>query len=198
MTKKRWKRVMALIMALVLTVGAAIPTAVYANADGTDADAAVDIDGDIQADMEPEPALYDETAGTEVQMEHIYGPDDGEGKFVTFLIRSMQNGVQELDLTDGIQIRDFIYVEDAVSAYLAVLEHMKELSGYCHFEVGTGISHTVRELVETIRAGLGAETRLNFGKRLRTESEIMFSTAQVEHLMQLGWEPKQLKIQWCS
>ena len=63
MTKKRWKRVMALIMALVLTVGAAIPTAVYANADGTDADAAVDIDGDIQADMEPEPALYDETAG---------------------------------------------------------------------------------------------------------------------------------------
>lgn len=133
-----------------------------------------------------------------LQMEHIYGPDDGEGKFVTFLIRSMQNGVQELDLTDGIQIRDFIYVEDAVSAYLAVLEHMKELSGYCHFEVGTGISHTVRELVETIRAGLGAETRLNFGKRLRTESEIMFSTAQVEHLMQLGWEPKQLKIQWCG
>ena len=133
-----------------------------------------------------------------LQMEHIYGPDDGEGKFVTFFFFFMQNGVQELDLTDGIQIRDFIYVEGAVSAYLAVLEHMKELSGYCHFEVGTGISHTVRELVETIRAGLGAETRLNFGKRLRTESEIMFSTAQVEHLMQLGWEPKQLKIQWCS
>lgn len=130
-----------------------------------------------------------------LQMEHIYGPDDGEGKFVTFLIRSMQNGVKELDLTDGIQIRDFIYVDDAVSAYLAVLKHLGELSGYCHFEVGTGVSHTVRELVEAVRVGLGAKTQLNFGKRLRTESEIMFSTAQVKHLVQLGWKPKQLKIQ---
>ena len=80
MTKKRWKRVMALIMALVLTVGAAIPTAVYANADGTDADAAVDIDGDIQADMEPEPALYDETAGTEVESAEIVEPAEEESR----------------------------------------------------------------------------------------------------------------------
>ena len=72
MTKKRWKRVMALIMALVLTVGAAIPTAVYANADGTDADAAVD--SDSLADVEPEPVLYDKTVGTDVEPAKIVEP----------------------------------------------------------------------------------------------------------------------------
>ena len=129
-----------------------------------------------------------------LQMEHIYGPNDSEGKFVTFLIQSMRSGVKELDLTDGIQIRDFIYVDDAVSAYLAVLTHLEELSGYCQFEVGTGISHTVRELVETICTELGATTQLNFGKKLRADCEIMFSTARIQRLVQLGWEPKRLKI----
>lgn len=125
-----------------------------------------------------------------LQMEHMYGPDDGEGKFVTFLIRSMQGGAEELNLTDGIQIRDFIYVDDVVSAYLAVLEHLEELPGYCHFEIGTGESHTVREFAETIRAELGAKTRLNFGKRPRTDSEIMFSTARIEPIKGIGFMPR--------
>lgn len=125
-----------------------------------------------------------------LQMEHIYGPDDGEEKFIAFLIRSMQNGVEKLDLTDGIQIRDFIHVDDAVSAYLVVLTHLENLSGYCHFEVGTGISHTVRELVETIRTEIGTETKLNFGKKARTESEIMFSVAYGDIEKNIGFVPQ--------
>ena len=123
-------------------------------------------------------AIEGEVNFINLQMEHIYGPDDGEGKFVPFLIRAMQNGTRELDLTDGIQIRDFIYVDDAAAAYLAVLADRKSLSGYSHFEVGTGVSYTVKELAETVRTELGAETRLNFGRKPRMDSEIMFSTAR--------------------
>lgn len=124
-----------------------------------------------------------------LQMEHIYGPDDGEGKFVTFLIRSMQSGAEELDLTDGIQIRDFVYVDDAVSAFLAVLDHLGDLSGYCSFEVGTGMSHTVREFTESVCRKMGAKTKLNFGKRPRTDREIMFSTARLENIEKLKFAP---------
>lgn len=113
-----------------------------------------------------------------LQMEHIYGPGDGNGKFITFLIQSMKHGAKELDLTDGTQIRDFIYVDDAASAYLAVLEYLKDLNGYCNFEVGTGVSHTIRELAEAVRTELGAASQLNFGKRPRTNREIMYSAAQ--------------------
>lgn len=125
-----------------------------------------------------------------LQMEHIYGPFDGDGKFVTFLIQSMQSGAEALDLTDGIQIRDFIYVDDAASAYLAVLGHLKNLCGYCSFEVGTGTSHTVREFAETVRTELEATTRLNFGKKARTDREIMFSTAQESSIKRIGFVPQ--------
>ena len=130
-----------------------------------------------------------------LQMEHIYGMDDGEGKFFTFILRSMQEGVKELNLTDGIQIRDFIHVEDATAAYLAVLNHLKEVSGYCCFEVGTGNPTTLKEFVEEIHAELGAKTRLNFGKIPRKDTEIMCSTAHPEKLLKMNWKPKHLNIQ---
>lgn len=123
-----------------------------------------------------------------LQMEHIYGPDDGDDKFIPFLVRSMRNNVQELNLTDGIQIRDFIHVDDVVTAYLAVLDHLEELSGYHNFEVGTGVSRTVREFAEAIRAEIGTATKLNFGSIPRKDTEIMFSTAQIEPMKLLDYQ----------
>lgn len=131
-----------------------------------------------------------------LQMEHIYGPDDSPGKFIPFLIQSMQNGVESLELTDGIQIRDFVHVEDVVTAYLVVLEHLAEFSGYCSLEVGTGESHTIREMVESIRRELGAKTALNFGALPRKETEIMYSTAHPARLKQLGWMSEAEEILW--
>jgi len=49
-----------------------------------------------------------------LQIENMYSPEDGEERFLTFLVRSMRNRVEKLDLTDGIQIRDFIYVDNVV------------------------------------------------------------------------------------
>ena len=92
-------------------------------------------------------------------------------------------------MTDGIQIRDFIYVDDAITAYLTILKRLKELSGYSHFEVGTGMSCTVRNFVELIHKELGAATRLNFGKIARKENEIMFSTAHQIGAKTFGFSP---------
>lgn len=76
MTKKRLKRVLALAMALVLTVGAVLPTAAYANATGLSADTAVGSDGDSQTEMEQEPMLYDETDRTDLEPAEIVTAED--------------------------------------------------------------------------------------------------------------------------
>ena len=75
MTKKRLKRVMALVMAFVLTVGAVIPTAAYANATGPGADVA-DSSGTSQAEAEQEPVLYDETDRTDLEPAEIVTAED--------------------------------------------------------------------------------------------------------------------------
>jgi len=75
MTKKRLKRVLALVMAFVLTVGAVIPTAAYANATGPGADVA-DSNGTGQAEAEQEPVLYDETDRPDLEPAEIVAAED--------------------------------------------------------------------------------------------------------------------------
>lgn len=76
MTKKRLKRITALVLAIVLTVGAVVPTATYANATGLGADAAVGNDGDSQTKMEQEPVLYDETDRPDLEPAEIVTAED--------------------------------------------------------------------------------------------------------------------------
>ena len=75
MTKNRLKRVMALVMAFVLTVGAVIPTAAYANATGPGADV-VDSNGTGQAEAEQEPVLYDEKDRPDLEPAEIVTAED--------------------------------------------------------------------------------------------------------------------------
>ncbi|MCM1158274.1 MAG: prealbumin-like fold domain-containing protein, partial [Clostridium sp.] len=76
MTKKRLKRVMALVMALVLTVGAVIPSAAYANATGPDAGTVAGSDGDKQEEAEQELLLYDEAERTDLEPAEIVTAED--------------------------------------------------------------------------------------------------------------------------
>ncbi len=55
---------------------------------------------------------------------------------------------------DGKQTRDFLYVGDAVKAYLAILLRGKELSGSV-FNIGTGKETPIAELAEIIRSLAG-------------------------------------------
>lgn len=74
MTRKRIKRIMALVMAFVLMIGAVLPTAVYANATGQDADAAAGSDGN--GPTEQEPVLYNESDRPDLEPAEIATAED--------------------------------------------------------------------------------------------------------------------------
>lgn len=112
-----------------------------------------------------------------LQMEHIYGTNDNPHKFIPSIERKLLAGEDHIDLTDGIQIRDFIPVKDAVDAYLKVLKTLPKLSGYYSHEVGTGIPCTLRQFLEQMKQDLQSNTKLNFGALPRPSTEIMYSTA---------------------
>lgn len=121
-----------------------------------------------------------------LRLEHFYGPGDDDSKFVTYLIRSCLKPVDELSLTAGTQRRDFIYVDDAVAAYLTVLQQRPQQTS-CTLDVGSGEAVTVRALVERIRDLTGSPTRLNFGARQMRPNEAMLCQADVRALTALGW-----------
>ena len=128
------------------------------------------------------------TCFVNLRLEHFFGPKDDPTKFTTHVIRSCIENRPRLELTVGEQIRDFIYIDDVVSAYRAVLDkHLFACSGYLHYDVGSGVAVSIRSFVETIHRLSTSTTILDFGAVPYRENEAMYSQADTAALRSLGW-----------
>ncbi|WP_377919037.1 NAD-dependent epimerase/dehydratase family protein [Bacillus songklensis] len=124
-----------------------------------------------------------------VRLEHIYGSFDGESKFFTYIMKSCLNNIPELHLTPGNQKRDFIHINDVVSAYSLLLKlEMADSPWFKEYELGTGETVTVRDFVELIHRKSQSKTVLRFDAIRHRENEIMESKANIEELKKLGWK----------
>ena len=123
-----------------------------------------------------------------IRLEHFYGPDDDPTKFSAYVINSCVSNFPELKLTKGEQKRDFIYIDDVVSAYLVLLEKMDSFSNsFVEFDVGSGHSVSIREFVETVHQLTDSKTHLAFGAISYREGEVMHSEADITELTAMGW-----------
>ncbi|WP_078428358.1 NAD-dependent epimerase/dehydratase family protein [Alkalihalobacterium alkalinitrilicum] len=126
-----------------------------------------------------------------IKLEHIYGPFDNEDKFTTYIIKSCLKNIPELHLTEGFQKRDFIHVNDVLTAYSIILnKNMKGLPGFQEYELGLGECKTIREFIELIHEKSQSKTLLKFGAIPLRQNEIMESKANIEELKKLGWKSK--------
>ncbi|MBI4699002.1 MAG: NAD-dependent epimerase/dehydratase, partial [Nitrospirae bacterium] len=128
-----------------------------------------------------------------LKLEHLYGPKDSNNKFVIWLITQCIKDEPELKLTAGEQKRDFIYVSDAVSAFLLTLRKRGQLSNYSEFEVGTGEGISIRDFAIKVKekvsfvSGREVRTILNFGAIPYRAGECMERKADNSFLRQIGW-----------
>jgi len=129
-----------------------------------------------------------------IKIEHMYGPLDDENKFIYWLINQLKQNVEKIDLTSGIQKRDFIYIDDILNAYRIIIKNIESFLNYEEFELGSGTSIKVKSLVERIVEELSVNytisTKLNFGAIAYRDNENMEMKVNVEKLFNLGWEAK--------
>ena len=118
----------------------------------------------------------------------MYGENDSMKKFIPFIINEIKNNVPYIDLTEGDQKRDFIFVDDVVNAFEIVMNSCHRLPNYENFDVGTGKVTAIKDLIILIKSKLNSQTELRFGKINYRKNEIMFSKASNEKLVKLGWE----------
>jgi len=123
-----------------------------------------------------------------MRVEHVYGPLDREDKFVPSIFRQLLANVPAVDLTSGQQRRDFIFLDDVVSAYIAVIRHLEAgRPGFGEYEVGTGQSVAIKDFIREMRTVAGSKSELNFGKLPLRTGEIPDSQADTRALEKLGW-----------
>lgn len=124
-----------------------------------------------------------------VLLQHMYGPGDDASKFTTHVLHACRRNDPVLNLTAGMQERDFIYINDVVSAYDTLLTQRNQLDAVQDIEVGSGVAPTIREFVETIHRLAASHTQLLFGALPYRANEAMHCVANVERMTQLGWHP---------
>ncbi|MRH93581.1 NAD-dependent epimerase/dehydratase family protein [Nocardia sp. SYP-A9097] len=92
---------------------------------------------------------------------NVYGPRQscaGESGVVALLCGAVVEGREPVVFGDGLQSRDFVFVEDVVEANIAAAEsdHLE----HQEYNIGSGVEVTVLDLVDTVRAaaGLGGDS----------------------------------------
>lgn len=124
-----------------------------------------------------------------IKLEHLFGYGDHDHKFTTYIIKKCLNNAPEIELTGGEQKRDFIYIEDVVSAYSLLLKKTNEqFLRYQEYELGSGQAVSIREFAEIVKKLTYAQTNLNFGVLPYRDDEIMFSQANIEAFTKVGWQ----------
>jgi CDP-paratose synthetase len=124
-----------------------------------------------------------------VLLQHMYGPGDDASKFTTHVLHTCQRNDPVLKLTAGEQARDFIYIDDVVSAYDALLTQRQQLDTVQDIEVGSGVAPSIRQFVETAHRLTASRTELLFGVLPYRANEAMHCLANVARMAQLGWAP---------
>ncbi len=126
----------------------------------------------------------------DIVLQHIYGPNDDKSKFITYVINACLSNEKKLQLTAGEQLRDFVYIDDVVDAYLFIINNLKDVNTYDKIEVGSGHAISIKELVLKIHEIAKSTTYLDFEALPYRKDEIMFSKADLGYLNSLGWSPK--------
>jgi CDP-paratose synthetase len=123
-----------------------------------------------------------------IKLEHVYGPLDDAVKFPAFIIQNCLKDIPELNLTHGEQKRDFIYIEDVVTAYKLILNHTwKSIDCYDEYELGSGSPLPIRTFIELVHVLTGSKTILRFGVLPYKDNEMMELKADTTKLKKIGW-----------
>jgi len=135
-------------------------------------------------------AIQNKIQFTNMRLFHLYGPMDNIEKFTNSVIdRLLEN--KTIDLTQGRQLRDFIFVEDAVRAFINVIENISE-NAVNNFDIGTGKNIMIRDFVQEAHSLIGSQSKVNFGAIPMDENEPNFPAAHIGELLKIGWNPRVL------
>lgn len=89
---------------------------------------------------------------------------------------------------DGTAIRDYVHVEDLASAHVLALSAL-ETRGKLIYNLGNGLGHSVREVIETVRKVTGHPVPAQEAPRREGDpAELVASSEKIRR--ELGWTPR--------
>ena len=127
-----------------------------------------------------------------MKLEHLYGTGREGNGIESYLLTSLLNNSEIVNLTDGTQYRDFIHVDDAVKAYEAVMSKLANFTSFVEIHVATGHSIQVSDFITRLYNEFKAykpnsTTKLNFGALAPRANEFSIKDIDISQLANTGW-----------
>jgi CDP-glucose 4,6-dehydratase len=127
-----------------------------------------------------------------IRCANIYGGGDTNwSRLIPEAVTAVLDGRPPVLRSDGSPERDFLYAEDAASAYLAIADHLDRdaIRGEA-FNAGAGRPHTVREVVELVIGLAGSEVSPEVHGSGNPQGEIERQWVDASKLAgATGWRP---------
>jgi CDP-glucose 4,6-dehydratase len=119
------------------------------------------------------------------------GGDTNQSRLVPEVVRAVLTGTAPVIRSDGTPERDFLYVEDAVGAYLAIADALDEgVAVGQAYNAGAGRSWSVAEVVRTICQVAGTELQPDIRGKGTPHAEIDRQFVSAEKIARdCGWKP---------
>lgn len=102
---------------------------------------------------------------------NLFGPGQRPDKFIPYVVSRLRNN-QPLDVTPCEQKRDFIHVDDFAKAIETILRNYGTCVGEI-INVSSGVSVSLKEIIEELKASLNSESVVNYGALEYRENEAM-------------------------
>lgn len=132
-----------------------------------------------------------------LRIDHMYGPKDDNNKFIQWLIDEIRYTSNQIGLTSGEQLRDFIYIDDVVEAYHHIIMNKSIFkSKYNELDLITNCLTPMKEIITLLAEKLSNVdkklylSRLSFGEKKYRKNEPMRPKLSNKSLTSLGWKPK--------
>mgnify|MGYP001247017556 CR=1 FL=1 len=117
-----------------------------------------------------------------------FGPDQGLEMFLPALINTLKRG-EVFKMTQGEQLRDFIYIDDLVDALCMIVECRDAIGEIIN--IAYGGSNRLRDVALFTAKKIHAEEKLILGAIPYRKFEIMIYLVSIDKARKiLGWEPK--------
>lgn len=116
---------------------------------------------------------------------YLYGPFENRLRLISHIINSLLLDKQA-SCTHGLQVRDFLYVQDAASAFVALLN--SKVQGPVNIASGQPV--TLQQIIYSIADKLGKRNLVKLGTIIPPKDDPPFLLADIRRLNQdVGWVP---------
>jgi len=121
-------------------------------------------------------------------LESFYGINEPSNRFITKSILSLKAN-EDLLLTEGIQKRDFIFIDDVIDVLLFLIDYKgKDILAESEYNipVGTGIAPSIKEIILFLHNEIHSKSILKFGAVKMRDNEPSTKT-DISVLRKLGF-----------